>query len=74
MESSVRYIVDESGRKTSVIVPFKQWESLNSRYNKLLAKIDVLTGIKDSLNEIKRAKENGEDLQSLDEFLNECGC
>lgn len=69
----VQYIVDSEGHKTSVIVPFQEWETLTDRYHKQQAKLKVLLGIRDGLTEIKQAKQRGEKLQTLDDFLHESG-
>ena len=71
MTTSVHYIVDDIGNKVSVIVPFKEWENLQSKYQMLLNKIDVLNGIQESMIEIKLAKQAGTKLQTLNQFLDE---
>ncbi len=71
MSQTLQYIVDNSGNKVSVIVPFTDWEKLNNQYQKLLNKLNVLQGIKDSIIEIKTSKKNAKELQSLSDFLNE---
>jgi hypothetical protein len=67
----VQYIVDSHGNRTAAIVPFMEWETMTEQYRKLQNKVDVLLGIQDSLNEIRRAKRQGEELQTLEEFLHE---
>ncbi len=32
MADTLKYIVDESGQKTSVLIPVKMWEDLNANY------------------------------------------
>jgi hypothetical protein len=71
METSVQYITDKKGNKLSVLVPYKKWERLNNDYNMLRRKINILNDINNSLNEIKIAKKEGRELQSLSEFLDE---
>ena len=72
MQQSLQYITDDSGNKTSVIIPYNDWEKFNERYQKLLNKIQILTGIKDGILEVKEARKKGVELQSLTDFLNEC--
>jgi len=67
----MQYIVDHKGVKTSVIVPFNEWEKINADYKKLQNKLDVLLAIKDGLGEIKDAKKKYEEFQTLSDFLNE---
>lgn len=69
MPGALKYIVDESGHKTSVLVPVKVWEDLNANYQKLQNKLNVLSGIGEGLKEIQRAKKTGKKLQTLKDFL-----
>jgi hypothetical protein len=71
MTSALKYMVDEKGEKTSVLVPLKTWEKINQDYHKLQNKLNVLTGIKDGLNEVRDAKKSGKKLQTLKDFLRE---
>lgn len=71
MATAVKYIVDDDGHKTSVLVPVKTWEVINARYKKLSKKLAVLTGIRDGINEVKKSRETGETLQTLSDFLSE---
>ena len=71
MSSALKYIVDDNGHKTSVLVPVKTWEDLNERYKKLSRKLAILTGIENGLLEVKEARTKGKDLQTLSDFLNE---
>lgn len=71
MANALKYIVDENGDKTSVLVPLKTWEKINHDYSKLQNKFKVLTGIKDGLTEVKDAKKSGKKLQTLKDFLHE---
>ena len=66
-----RYIVDENGVKTSVIVPFHLWEKITSENKRLENKIEVLLAIKDGLSEIKIACKEYQELQTLSDFVNE---
>jgi hypothetical protein len=69
MAGALKYITDDSGNRTSVLVPVKVWEKLNINYKKLQAKLGVLNGIRDGLNEVKRSKQLGKKLQTLKDFL-----
>ena len=71
MANALKYIIDENGEKTSVLVPLKTWEKLNGDYTKLQNKLKVLTGIKEGFAEIRGAKKAGRKLQMLKEFLRE---
>jgi hypothetical protein len=69
MASALKYIVDESGQKTSVLVPVKVWEDLNSSYEKLQNKIRVFESIQKGLAEVKAARAKGRKLTSMKAFL-----
>ncbi|HEY9341801.1 MAG TPA: hypothetical protein VIQ23_09485 [Hanamia sp.] len=71
MASGLKYMIDENGDKTSVLVPLKTWEKINQDYSKLQNKLKVLTSIKEGLSEIKDAKKSGKKLQTLKDFLRE---
>jgi hypothetical protein len=38
MAGALKYMIDEKGDKTSVLVPLKTWERLNQEYSKLQKK------------------------------------
>jgi len=69
MHSTLKYIVDDSGHKTSVLVPVKVWEDLNANYQRLQKKLDILNSISDGLNEVKQTKNTGKKLQTLKDLL-----
>ena len=59
MNTTIQYIINEKGSRAAVIIPYSKWEKLNKDYEKLQNKLAVLTGIKESISEIKAAKRNG---------------
>ena len=69
MSDSIKYIFDESGNKTSVLVPIKIWEDLNGDYQKLQQKLLIMSSIEEGLKEVKQAKRTGKKLQTLKDFL-----
>jgi accessory colonization factor AcfC len=69
MPNALKYIIDEGGYKTSVLVPVKVWEDLNANYQKLQNKLALLNNIHEGLKEVKAAKKTGKKLQTLKEFL-----
>lgn len=71
MATPLQYIIDNDGQKKSVIVPFKEWEELNQRYEKLNTKVQILTGLQEGIKEVKIARKSGKKLQTLADFLNE---
>ena len=71
MATPIQFIIDDEGHKKSVIVPYKQWEELNQRYEKLNNKLQILTGIQEAMTEVASSLKTGKKLQSLSDFLNE---
>lgn len=71
MESTLKYMVNENGEKTSVLVPFKTWEKIIQENTKLQKKLNILTGIKEGLAEVRDSKKSGKKLQTLKDFLRE---
>ena len=71
MSNALKYMIDEKGDRTSVLVPLKTWEKINQEYTKLQKKLKVFTGIKAGLNEVKEARKFGKKLQTLKDFLRE---
>ena len=71
MGSALKYMIDEKGDKTSVLVPFKTWEKMNQQYSKLQKKLRIFTDIRAGLKEVKEARKSGKKLQTLKDFLRE---
>ena len=71
MATALKYMIDENGEKTSVLVPLKTWEKINNDYSKLQNKLKILTGIKQGFGEVEEAKRTGKKLQTLKDFLRE---
>jgi hypothetical protein len=71
MAHPIKYMVDEKGQKTSVIVPLNTWTKINDDFSKLQNKLKVLLGIKSAINEVKMSKKTGKKLQTLKDFLRE---
>ena len=69
MPNSLKYIVDQTGQKTSVLVPVKIWEDLNSNYQLLQNKLEVFKSVQKGLQEVKTSKKTGNKLQTLKDAL-----
>ena len=71
MAQPIKYMVDENGQKTSVLVPLTTWTKINDDFTKLQNKVQILLGIKSAFNEVKASKKSGKQLQTLKDFLRE---
>jgi hypothetical protein len=71
MSNAIKYMVDENGQKTSVLIPLKTWEKMNFEYTRLENKLNVLLGLKSAFDEVEAAKKSGRKLQTLKDFLRE---
>lgn len=71
MAQPIKYMIDEKGQKTSVLVPLTTWTKINTDFTKLQNKLQVLLGIKSALNEVSQSKKTGKKLQTLKDFLHE---
>lgn len=69
MPETLKYIGDNNGQKTSVLVPVKVWKDLNNDYQKLQNKLKIFNSIREGLNEVQQAKKTGRKLQTLKDFL-----
>ena len=65
MPNALKYIVDSNGQKTSVLVPIKVWQDITSNHKKL----EILSGIRKGLFEVKEGRAARKKLQTLTEFL-----
>jgi cell shape-determining protein MreC len=72
MRTNVQYVVDNSGNKTSVLIPFNQWENYTKKYQRLKGKLDVFKAISEGISEVKEERKKRKELQNLSDFLNEC--
>jgi hypothetical protein len=71
MSRNLQYIVDDAGKKTSVIIPFEQWEKQRKKLDELQNKLDVFQTITEGVSEVKEARKKGKELKNLSDFLDE---
>ena len=66
------YITNAKGKQVAVQIPIENWLLLQKEYENMKREIEILTGIKDALEEVHGAKKENKKLQSLTAFLHEC--
>lgn len=69
MGRSVQYIVDDAGKKQSVIIPFEEWQKQRKKLDELQNKLDVFQTITEGVSEMKDARKKGKELKNLSDFL-----
>ena len=72
MELQLKYITDQNGHNTAVVIPMRNWEKFKNEHEKLQNKIKVLNGIANALDEVEEIKKGKKKGKTLREFLNEC--
>ncbi|MEY2828583.1 MAG: hypothetical protein RIQ33_441 [Bacteroidota bacterium] len=68
---NIQTVTNALGRKSAVLIPFKEWESIQNKISKLEHEQKVLLGIKDAMNEVKSIISGKKKGKSLASFLNE---
>lgn len=68
---NVNYITDSYGKQSAVIVPIAEWKEIMESLVKMKRKIEILTGLKEAVEEVNMAKEGKLKLKSFKEFLDE---
>ncbi len=71
MNGRIQIYIDEKGKRSSVLLPYEDWQNLKSRLNRLEKKLKVFTSIRDGMNEVAEAKRTDKKLQSLSAFIDE---
>ena len=69
---NLNYITDTSGNQIGVQIPIADWLLFQREFEEIKRKLEILQGIKDALQEVRKAKMEKRKLQPLNEFLNEC--
>jgi hypothetical protein len=69
MSRNLQYIVDDAGKKTSVIIPFGEWQKQRKKLDELQNKLDVFQTISEGVSEVKEARKKGKELKNLSDFL-----
>ncbi len=68
---NVSYITDRYGKQSAVVVPIAEWEEIMESLAKMKRKLEILTGLKEAVEEVNMAKEGKLKLKSLKDFLDE---
>ncbi|MBB3836630.1 lipoate synthase [Runella defluvii] len=79
--TSLQYITDKRGRKKAVIIPIKEWEKYQKALDLLeekqeleapiFTKDEIITNIKEAVEEVKLYRQGKIELQTAEDFLAE---
>jgi hypothetical protein len=67
----VSYISDVKGNQTAVIIGIDDWENLIKKQITMKNKLEMLTGLQKSVEEINLLKKNKASAKTLRDFLDE---
>ena len=65
------YIIDKKGKKTSVVLPLKEYEKLQANTIHLKKQLGLLLGIKRGMEEIRKSKKTGKPLRDVSALIKE---
>jgi hypothetical protein len=65
---NVSYITDRFGKQSALIVPIAEWEEIMESQAKMKRKLEILTGLKEAVQEVNLVKEGKHKLKILKEF------
>lgn len=53
MNQNLQYLIDDSGKKTAVVVPYNKWLAINKENKKLKQLVFIKKGLKDAFLEFE---------------------
>jgi PHD/YefM family antitoxin component YafN of YafNO toxin-antitoxin module len=68
---NIQIATNNQGKRSAVIIPFREWELLQSKINKLETEQRILLGINDAMQEVKAIIKGKKNAKTLQSFLNE---
>ncbi|WKN44442.1 hypothetical protein [Tunicatimonas pelagia] len=71
MESEVKYLTDEKGKRMAVQVPYEDWKLLTQENEKLKQLLRVKSDLQEAFQEVKAHQDGKKELKSLDQLLDE---
>lgn len=71
MNNNLQYLTDESGNKTAVVVPYREWLALNKEHDRLKQLVKIKSNLKSAFVEFENLKNGKEKLITLSDFLDE---
>jgi PHD/YefM family antitoxin component YafN of YafNO toxin-antitoxin module len=68
---NIQIATNNQGKRSAVIIPFREWELLQNKINKLETEQRILLGINDAMQEVKAIIKGKKKAKTLQSFLNE---
>lgn len=73
LNPNVQYLVDDSGKKTAVLISIEEWQSLVDQLERYRQQEELKRQISAGLKDVKEMKKGEKKLMTLKEFLDhEC--
>ncbi len=68
---NLRYLTDNKGSKTAVVIPIKEWEKYNKNLNELHQMLKLKYSLKTGLTEASKSISSKKKLITLKDFIDE---
>ena len=71
-ELSLEFVVDESGNKKAVVIPFEEWELLQKELKAFWEYQEMKSSLKEAFSEVKQIQKGHLPRKTMQNFLDEC--
>ena len=72
MESEIKYLTDEKGKRTAVQIPYEDWKHMTKENENLKQLLKVKSDLQEAFQEIEGYKKGKIQLKTLDQLLDYC--
>ena len=71
IKDKIKYITDEKGAKTAVVVPLSKWKTMSENIEEFEAYIQLKNSLNQGIKEVREIESGKVEGKSLSSFLNE---
>ncbi len=71
MESELKYLTDNKGKRTAVQIPYEDWKRLKEEHKKLKQLLKIKSDLQEAFQEVEDYKNGKIQLKTLDQLLDE---
>ena len=68
---NLQFVTDQSGKQRAVVIPIKEWEAHEKKFDRLQKKLQILAGLSTAAKEIRDIESGKKKAKTLDDLLNE---